>query len=425
MKGCREKEIDSSFIKDCLTRDSLGRNLNLSSMIRFLISTEGGEIISLDGKWGSGKTVFLKQLEYIKNQRMDKFTSGNESEIKEYRKMYRVFYFNAWENDFLDDPTQAFLLFFLKWIDKNAESHKSVNLQSLLSKIDIKGLVKNLTKDALDLNHRDDLEQLVSEAQTGVEKQQTIRRICDAILKSRERLLVIIDELDRCRPNYAVRMLEAIKSYLHNNRTVFLIATDNSQFAKIIEKYYGVSSGEKYLDKIYDFRTHLPEVSKETFASVFCNLRDEFALNLVSDFDLSLREIKRFSVTYRTMDRFFDRSTPWLGANNQLDLYVRFVLAPLCVCLKFSSPEQYEETIFGKGSKTLEKLLRSKNSLYRETERKLARGQKAKINKEQVIDNALELYARLYQNDNYETKTIRKRFINALSMLSADNTYEI
>ncbi|QDE47832.1 hypothetical protein EIN43_17235 [Enterobacter hormaechei] len=61
---------------------------------------------------------------------------------------------------------------------------------------------------------------------------------------------IFIDELDRCRPNYAIDMLETIKHLFDINNVVFVIATDKEQLSHSICSVYGSGfDATRYLDR--------------------------------------------------------------------------------------------------------------------------------------------------------------------------------
>lgn len=85
-------------------------------MVRILDSIEGPYSLLLDAQWGDGKTFFVKSLvEVLKvlNSNIDndqKITSSLKSvtdELKNVETPSLPFYFNAWENDFEEDPISA------------------------------------------------------------------------------------------------------------------------------------------------------------------------------------------------------------------------------------------------------------------------------------------------------------------------------
>lgn len=75
-------------------------------------------------------------------------------------------------------------------------------------------------------------------------------------------LYVLVDELDRCRPPYAIALLERIKHLFEINNVVFIIATDTDQLTHAISAVYGTEfASGRYLRRFFDQTYHLPEPS--------------------------------------------------------------------------------------------------------------------------------------------------------------------
>ena len=99
-------------------------------------------------------------------------------------------------------------------------------------------------------------EDLANSIITVEEKQQALNKLFNKIINSDERVLLIVDELDRCRPSYAVELLEALKHFYNNSKLSILVVTNNRQLSYTIKKYYGNDfDGYGYLNKIYDYYT--------------------------------------------------------------------------------------------------------------------------------------------------------------------------
>ena len=84
--------------------------------------------------------------------------------------------------------------------------------------------------------------------------------------KQRGPLIVIIDELDRCRPSYAVELLEVAKHLFSVDRIVFVIAVNRQELEHSIRALYGEKLDAKaYLRRFFDVDFHLPEPDREAF----------------------------------------------------------------------------------------------------------------------------------------------------------------
>lgn len=107
-------EINEENIKDTIYKNILGRNKKLVMLSKILVNQKSNTIISIDGKWGSGKTFFVKQFEYIiKN--VEQFYDCKVFEQKSIDMMKTlnqnsiIIYYNAWENDDHIDPLESII----------------------------------------------------------------------------------------------------------------------------------------------------------------------------------------------------------------------------------------------------------------------------------------------------------------------------
>lgn len=109
-----ELELTEDNIRKTIENNILGRNNNLVMLGKMLLNQNENIMISLDGIWGSGKTFFIKQFEYlIKN--IDEFPDNklfveNDKEI--FRKLKDnnlVIYYNAWQNDDHEEPLESIM----------------------------------------------------------------------------------------------------------------------------------------------------------------------------------------------------------------------------------------------------------------------------------------------------------------------------
>ena len=101
-----------------------------------------------------------------------------------------------------------------------------------------------LSRLAIDLTRR-----LLDDSTTGNDMSTTSQR----------KLIFIVDELDRCRPHFALNLLERIKHIFAVNNVCFVLVADLTQLAATIEQSYGVTDGRVYLEKFYQLKVSLPD----------------------------------------------------------------------------------------------------------------------------------------------------------------------
>src|SRR5690606_16785492 len=188
-------------------------------------------------------------------------------------------YFNAWENDFDDNPLTA-LMGELKTLTKEStepQFHKALKNASYLVKRVAPAIVKAIVdKHMVDTTGIKEIVVGVTEGLTDVfenevneyeKKKKSIhdfrQSLKEFIANTNEGkpLIFIIDELDRCRPNYAVSILEQIKHFFSVPNIVFVLSIDKVQLGNAIKGVYGSADldAEEYLRRFIDLEYSIPE----------------------------------------------------------------------------------------------------------------------------------------------------------------------
>ena len=188
---------------DPFVNDSLDRKDQIEALTELLRNVDGPCVLAVDGAWGSGKTAFLKMwARFLRSKR------------------FRVAEFNAWETDFSDDPLMALYAALESELGRlHARRHEEVlrAAATVISKLaatvplvpDVAGAFTaaaerpDTSLEARLARHRD------AEAAIGALKMALAKAA-----KDRLPLVVCVDELDRCRPDYAIRFLEADEAHL-------------------------------------------------------------------------------------------------------------------------------------------------------------------------------------------------------------------
>lgn len=247
----------------------LGREPYAKILTDIISTYADGFVLAINNEWGSGKTTFVKMWQ----QHLDK----NE---------FQTIYFNAWENDFDNNPLVA-LMSELETLsnEKNEQVFKSVvekgavlvkNIAPALAKSLIKKYVVDLddiSLDAIENTTKASTEILEEEIKAYASKKKTIvefRKALEKFVKQSENqkpLVFIVDELDRCRPTYAVEVLEQIKHFFSVSGIVFVLSIDKKQLSSAVKGFYGsdhIDSNE-YLRRFIDLEYSIPNPSTKNF----------------------------------------------------------------------------------------------------------------------------------------------------------------
>lgn len=296
------RNLSDEEIMELLKNDRMGRNSFLNSLLRVILCSDDGVILDLDGKWGAGKTVVAKELKLI-NELNDSYDDIDDELLTEYRDNYSVFYYNAWENDQYD-PSESivFQLINRYWGTQEKIADKVLSLVPPFISKAVSGVIgcespkvrNGYTKDLFeDIKLRNKRKQAASDI---------VGNALESV--SKKQILIIIDELDRCNPVFAVKLLEVVKHYFSDVSVKILFVTNNYQLSRIIEKYYGdKSSGYEYLDKIFDLTISIPEISIPNYVDVYGDIvgRDvhEMIVEVAKYYKMSIREVGRLILLFR------------------------------------------------------------------------------------------------------------------------------
>jgi len=226
-----------------------------------------GFVLSLNNPWGTGKTTFVKM--WRAHLEKNGFTT---------------LYFNAWENDYDSNPMVALMselgaltnekvdATFNSLIQKAAVLSHSVLpvlLKALVAKhVDsevLKELLSNAGQGASDLL-KEEITDYTKKKKGLVEFKIELEKFIREQANGKP-LVIFIDELDRCRPNYAVEVLEQVKHFFSVTGIVFVLSIDKTQLGNAIRGFYGseLINSNEYLKRFIDLEFTLPEPSTGVF----------------------------------------------------------------------------------------------------------------------------------------------------------------
>lgn len=352
-----KENYTTDFIKETINTNLLNRNKKLLNTINLVLKQQDNLIISVNGEWGCGKTVFAKQIEYLINNPDEYENACHHNKIDHENKISEqmVYYYNAWENDTLNMPVQSLIFQLIKHFDikyENSPILKNVG-KSLFRLLNINCL-DNL-QQYTEINFNQIIDDIVD-----IENLKTcLNNVINQILSERKnRLLIIIDELDRCRPTYAIEMLECIKHFYYNDKLTFIVVTNNDQLSKSVKKVYGAEyNGDLYLQRFYDAIVNLNynEITRNKYASMILgrNLEETHIYNhiitsCISYFNLELRQINTFASYIKTLDAMLGSERDF--SSDQFLQSIAYYLCCIAYALNTTNTREYNDFISGNWS---------------------------------------------------------------------------
>lgn len=442
-----------------LNKDLLKRNKDLVRFYDLILAQEGASSIAIDGRWGSGKTFFVKQsmmLINAKNPMSDMDEEKRASIVYALPFLQRAedvpenydiaVYYDAWENDNDTDPVLSLVYEIIKQLGINYAFEDNSNVFKLAGSVlealtgrNINGIIENLKS-----------ENPLTKIKEEKDLHENIKNFFTELLVERgNRLVIFIDELDRCKPSYAVQLLERIKHYLCDERITFVFSVNLGELQHTIKHYYGNTFDAcRYLDRFFDMRLSLPPADKTAFYREM-GLDSSYGLEKISrkvidTYNMELREATRFYRQVKTAayepthdSRKWDFAFPDGKGKQLLLMYI----TPILVGLKIVDISLYNDFVNGKDSKPLMDIykesdlgdwlcakLLNRNETYEETEGKTL------VTVEQKLQSLYEaIFVTEYTNGvyhtmigDYEFDSNSKHFIRSIeSMLSVYADYEL
>lgn len=343
-----------------IKEDALDRNADLNSFCRLLSSQYSMNSIALDGRWGSGKTFFVKQCALLINAKnslsnIDKDIAESILKVTKESNSFEgltdnnllAIYFDAWENDSNEDPVLALIYRIVQQLDLKTNGFDLNHLAHVLCAIGDAISGRSITNVFECLNERNFLDEI----RKHNDLETTIKNFFEEVLfEKAERLVIFVDELDRCRPSYAVRLLERIEHYFINDRITFVFSVNLAQLQHTIKNFYGNDFDAcRYLDRFFDLRVSLPQVDLEKY---YLSLK----LYNIEEICRVLRHISEtLNLTLRELCKFYDLvdvSGMKSYFNETEDFMFKYIVT-LCLALKITDITLHDEFIQGKNVQPL------------------------------------------------------------------------
>ena len=246
---------------DPFRHDLLGRKQSIEILTHLVGSLEGPCVLAVDAPWGTGKTTFFKL--WSRHLRNDGFFVAE---------------FNAWETDFSGDPLLALSTELLRSLEESADDSWQPKIKKLkdgvpkLLKAAAPSIISTATQGLVNLSSFLEPTERVRGYREAVdcfrEFREDLRDIANSVFESRSGrpLIVLIDELDRCRPPYAVELLEIAKHLFASPHVVFALAVNRSELEHSVQALYGAGfDAHGYLRRFFDLDYRLPDPERGAF----------------------------------------------------------------------------------------------------------------------------------------------------------------
>ena len=333
--------------------DALNRKPLVDLLADRIAKSETPYVLAVNGPWGSGKTVLIQML--VAHLRQQNFIS---------------IHFNAWEHDHGENALAAMVCSLDKQLEKKSGAAKSVKKAA---KPLVHGCVKlaasyagvALLVEALEAL----LSQKASDEWSPLKSHEdylvALKKFKDELAKigtAGTPLVFFVDELDRCRPDFAVEVLEKIKHVFDVANVYFVVSLNRDILAMTIRKVYGFSEieeSDKYLRRFFDDEVVISQgdMTESLVARIRISGYFQTCEEQVEDLPSAKKEEK--NITPRILSMLFRAWSAFISLRDQEQIVARIGMAMRCVrfdrcvsvrlmvyfaALKFRDKNLYNET---------------------------------------------------------------------------------
>lgn len=258
---------DNEFVKNNapFKDDLLGREKVAAIWQDTLLKPNKHFVIGVDASWGMGKTYFARNWE-----------------CKLLHDGYNVCYIDVFEYDFTDDPFMVLTANIIEAFEFNELEQSANNLSIFLKafKRNIAEIIPALVGGAVSLMPyvsyvANIVENVTKVTKDSIKDAKNHLSYNTALLGFKEKLqeliskqnngkpfIIMIDELDRCKPNFAIEFLEKLKHIFDIPNIIFILFINEKELTSAISHMYGVN-GDIYLRKFINIKLELKNTYKE------------------------------------------------------------------------------------------------------------------------------------------------------------------
>lgn len=356
--------------KRTFEQDDLFNRKNYAKFLEKLILNSGSYhrdddvqayTIAIDSPWGTGKSVFL-----------EKFENMLEADCPD---QIRVVHYNAWQKDFWNNAFEPFAnaIFSSEWfcnaLERQAGAATAEKLLAAGRSFLIAYLKGHFEKE-FDAEFVDKgLSYLTDAAGRAVSKyansiskeyveftenldlmQQAMAEVLDQTLPG-GKLVIVIDELDRCRPTFAIETLEIVKHIMDVKDVVYIFSLDVRQLGSAIRQVYGTGTDATgYLMRFFSYYSRMPEADTMKMVRGIAGNIDKIGdieklicemQGISKELSLTARDLETIGKVYRLMLKVF---------LSEYECDTAYLLYWTLLCVKYKWPLEYNEQMQGKGT---------------------------------------------------------------------------
>lgn len=337
-------DIQTPFEGDLWNRTRIAEQLE-----NYISRIKVGATVAIDAEWGAGKSWFVKHWK-----------------AKLEQNNFKVIYLNAFTQDYIEDPFLTIAMEIANAIEADETSLDKIkstigdayrailpNLPMLIFQVamtligagkvakEFADVVKDLQEDsgkfgeaAAELLNEKLKEHLSAQVDNYENEKNSLdyfkSQLAEITAEQDKPLVFIVDELDRCKPEFAIRLIERIKHFFDIPNVVFVLAVNKKPLEESINSFYGFSSASNYLEKFIDITVLLKNNNNQIgYKNLINNFKEKLGLSFISLIDVEqlILICNTYELNTRQMIRVFNKfSMLYNNFNSEKTVFLFLIL---------------------------------------------------------------------------------------------------
>ena len=273
--------------------------------------------IAIHGEWGSGKTTML---DLVCND-----FSSSSADLKIIR-------FNAWEYERSDIVTAL-----LKHIEAKIREYNNTDAVTRLSKQIFSLASDAFLRKSIGMSKEDVEKHFSSHYETVATVKQTLEQ-----LLGNTKIVIFIDDLDRCLADNILNLLEAIKMFFNIKNLIIVMAIDIAKIERAWELRYdakiGKIEGREHVEKMFPLKLALPPKSQQDLFDYVkhhaSSLADDDIAFILHNAQFNPRKIKRMlNLLYVLLLNLPNRGTRLDQINDNFEVDLQMLISWIALTL--------------------------------------------------------------------------------------------
>lgn len=293
------------FKEDVLDRENFVKHI--IDLITVVSDNRKSCCFAIEGEWGSGKSFVLEKIQERLQAEQSEATGSDRFFVARY---------DCWEYDYYEEPVVAIISVLGDTIDRyvNLISEEAKTRLLKTAKNTITKAIAKIVESKTGIN----VEEYIGDTEDEKKLYDQYFGFNDAVEKVRAALkeiaedqtvVIIVDELDRCLPSYAIKVLERIHHIFYElENIVVIIAMEKKQIENSLHQIYGKEMDiEQYLKKFISFSVKLDNGSARNFLTKYASFKNMFNIQQKDEMEAFLANITS-GMDIRTQEKLFEKA---------------------------------------------------------------------------------------------------------------------